>query len=191
MSSKEKEEYIKKHLGLNEVKIIKKKIPYNSLIIYNNQRVYLSGYGTAHKKCECTNAVEFKIKKNDQKKWKNSLNYIFNGKKNKGYNFYLKEIFNYVIECKKNYPLYETSMEKIKNSVNVDILEEEEMKAIILECIKIYKCSSDAKINILKTKILEEKYGIKEKGRLADQNIKNFILICKSPTGLKEKKYEF
>ena len=65
-------------------------IPFETEILYNDQNVFIKGYGVVNKNCEISNALQLKIKKSKMCKWKYALQYILNNKKQ-----YLSDAENY------------------------------------------------------------------------------------------------
>lgn len=125
--------YIKESLSCSEYKVLKTKIPFNILIQYKGQLCSLTG--CAVKSAEVINAVQFKLKKDEQIKYKDLLNFIFNKNypdKNKfikdekmreelinrdDYKIYCENIFDKQIDdlfklildkIKTDYPLYDS-----------------------------------------------------------------------------------
>lgn len=140
------------------------------------------------------NAYELKISKENTKKWKHTLNKVINNKdipicdghpilSEEEYRNQLIEILNFLYNEKKNYPLFEKSINQFVNNINVEYLGEEEIVKVINQLLVLYKCNS-------KTVNLSE-FGFNNIGRLADKNITSGTIIFKSTTGLKEYKYEF
>lgn len=181
--------FIKEHLTtINEINVIKDYIPYESLINYKGQNVYIKGYGVANKVCEVSNALQLKIPVDKAKEWKYVLNKVFNKK-------YIleiddcvlnvmKEIITYLYQQKVNYPLFASEISKIKNKIDLDEMNFEELSKIIIELLKIYHCNS-VNGNL-------KEFGLGDRiGRLSGKNIDSGIYISKSVTGIKESKYEF
>ena len=170
---------------LEKFKIIKKDIPFNAEIIYKNQAVYITGYSVRNKNCEVCNATQLKIPKILQIKWKYALNYILN--KNQKYQEdalkYIDEIYDFLLNI-NYYPLFQSTIDKIKNTISFSKLDISDKQQIITELFNLYHCNS------ITTNL--EKYNLsKGLGRLNGKNITNGTIITKSTTGLKENKYEF
>ena len=191
-------EFIIEQLNLKETdefKILKNIIPYETLINYKNQNVYIKGYSIANKNCELSNANQLKISKDNMKKWKYVLNKIINNvpipKKDdtpiideSEMLIQSKEILVYLCEQKDKYPLFANNIEKIKETINIDSLNFDELSKLIIEILKIYNCSS---IN----GNLKE-FGLGDRiGRLSGNSITTGTLKFQSITGLKETEYEF
>lgn len=130
------DEYIKKSYKIDEYKVKKDKVPFNTLIKYKNQYFVITGCGVSQ--AELANATEFSMPKEYQIKYKYLLNYIFNNKypnkdiyssknnladmSNEEFKLYCKEkfndeindLFNYIINyMKDNYPVYNGITEKL------------------------------------------------------------------------------
>ena len=193
-----KYDFIKEHLKLKTVedmKIIKDKIPYESLIEYKGHNVYIKGYSIAHKNCELSNAVQLKIPVEKAKEWKYIFNKILNKRdipeKNEVPVLTEKEIIKKMIEIVQylyeqvdNYPLFMSAITKIKNTLSLEEMSEEDLSKIIKELLKIYQCNS-ANSSL-------KDYGVKDRiDRLGDKTINDGTIVFKSTTGIKESKYEF
>lgn len=188
----EKDEYIKRHLNIENFKILKDFIPYETLIIYKNQEVYIKGYSVSNKVCEVSNALQLKIPKEKQKVWKYVLETVLNKKNistrnNNNINNnidIMKEIIKYLYKQKNNYPLFTKEISKIENKIILDELTSDELSKIIIELLKIYHCNS---INgNLKEFDLGDRIG-----RLSGNSITEGIIISQTITGIKENQYEF
>lgn len=188
-------DYIKNYMEIDNFIILKDNIPFETEIIYNNQKTTIKGYSVASEGCELANAYELKIPKDKLMKWKYTLNKVINNidipiienipiLSEEEYRNELIEILNYLYEEKKNYPLFENSINKIKNKLNINNLSEEELAKIINQILIIYKCNS---VNAnLKEFDLGDRIG-----RLNEKNITSGVIIYKSVTGIKEYRYEF
>lgn len=189
-------EFIKNHLDTkDDFKIIKDFIPYEILINYKGQDVYIKGYSLAAKGCEISNALQLKLPKEKVKKWKYVLNNVINKKDIPKNNMIpilnenevsgiMQEIISYLYEQKKDYPLFSNEIVKIENKINLEELNCEELAKIILELFKIYHCNS-VNGNL-------KEFGLGGRiGRLSGNSITEGIIISKSITGIKESKYEF
>lgn len=187
-----KKEYFRKLLKLkpnDKVEIINKKIPFYSLINWDNQLCYLIG---ASNKIEVCNAIEFKYRKDFMKNNKYVLNKIFNGKNSEKINDYslsLDSIINYIIDSMENdYKLFANLIIDLKNMTNngdYSIFSIEQKEKIIKELTKLLNIKSDN----ANFKFLNDKYSSafgKKNGRI----IENCNIICVSPAGLKKKAYE-
>ena len=183
-----KTEFIREHLKLkeNDTLIIEKdKIPFETEIIYKNQKVYIKGYSTSNKKCELSNANQLKLSKECMKKWKKALAYIINNKKEYEIdaNKYSSDILNYLLSLEDNYPLFAKDILKIKEKLNSSNLTLEDNKKIIIELLKLFHCNS-VNANL-------SSYGLGDRiGRLSGNNITTGTIINKSVTGIKETSYE-
>ena len=209
--------YIKETIKTNEYKILKDKIPFKSLIYYENQLCYIVG------STEVINAVELKISKNNLIKYKYLLNFICNNKypsykkvdskEIKRFNLNIREnnikywygIFNEQINAffdellsimEKKYPLFKNELEKFKNVQNKDefyllpLYDKEKIskKEVIIQILKMLKSNSE-NAN-LKELNKTEKFSDRV-GRKCNKNINYGIIYNKSVTGLKEDSYEF
>ena len=183
-----KTEFIREHLKLKEnntLIIEKDKIPFETEIIYKNQKVYIKGYSTSNKNCELSNANQLKLSKECMKKWKKALAYIINNKKEYEIdaNKYSSDILNYLLSLEDNYPLFAKDILKIKEKLNSSNLTLEDNKKIIIELLKLFHCNS-VNANL-------SSYGLGDRiGRLSGNNITTGTIINKSVTGIKETSYE-
>lgn len=183
-----KTEFIREHLKLKEnntLIIEKDKIPFETEIIYKNQKVYIKGYSISRKNCELSNANQLKISKECMKKWKKALAYIINNKKEYEIdaNKYSSDILNYLLSLEDNYPLFAKDILKIKEKLNSSNLTLEDNKKIIIELLKLFHCNS-VNANL-------SSYGLGDRiGRLSGNNITTGTIINKSVTGIKETSYE-
>lgn len=186
--------YIKDLLNLDstkDIEILKNKILFYTLINWNNQICSLVG---ATDTVEVCNAKEFKIEREKQIIWKNSLNRLFNNQK-KGiedllYDNQLTDIINYVLnKIEKEYVLYNNLISELRgylNNESIKNLSIEDKEKTLKELFNLLKCNSKcANLKFLNFKA--SSYFGKKNGRI----ISNATIIYKSPTGLKEKKYEF
>lgn len=187
--------FIQKHLNIklySDNMIKKDMIPFETMILYKEQLVYLKGYSTSHKNCELANAVELKIPKEKMKKWKYILNKILNKRKipdNKQLSLEelrkgSLEILYFLLEKKLEYPLLCKEIDKIKEHIDIEKLAQNEIEQIIVEIVKMYSCSSlNANLSA---------FGLGDRmGRLSGYNVDSGIIINKSVTGLRTRKYEF
>ena len=176
---------------INSIKIIKDKIPFYSIFDWEGQICSLVG---ATDKVEVCNAIEFKIDKQKQIKWKYTLNRLFNNKtkciETTLYNEQLNELFIYIINKIENeYKLYSNLLPELKKYVNVDSLNNisiVDKEKALLELFKLLKFNS-ACANL---KILDSQAS-SAFGKKHSRIISNAIVINTSVTGLKERKYEF
>lgn len=178
--------YFKKLLKLKEedkLEIIDHKIPFNTLIHLNENNYYITGAGI-----ELQNATELKIPKEKMIKWKFSLNILLNKKKKElteKYEEHLKEIFQFIIvEMEKNYKMFEKERKEISEKIIFSNLSIEEKEDVIKQLFKMLRCDG-VNANL-------KKYNLNERcGRLKGKKIEHGVIISKSVTGIKEKKYEF
>lgn len=186
--------YIKDLLKLdstNDIEILKDKIPFYTLINWDNQICSLVG---ATDTVELCNAKQFKIEKQKQIIWKNSLNRLFNNRK-KGiedllYDNQLTDIINYVLnKIEKEYVLYNNLIPELRGYLNDESIKNlsfEDKEKTLKELFNLLKCNSKrANLKFLNSK------ASSDFGRKNNRIISNATIIYKSPTGLKEKKYEF
>ena len=184
-----KTEFSREHLKLKEkdtLIIEKDKIPFETEIIYKNQKVYIKGYSISHKNCELSNANQLKLSKEYMRKWKKALAYIINNKKEYEIdaNKYSSDILNYLLSLEEKYPLFAKDILKIKKKLNDSNLTLEDNKKIIIELLKLFHCNS-VNANL-------SSYGLGDRiGRLSGNNITTGTIINKSVTGIKEISYEF
>lgn len=191
----EKINYIAKLLKINDIssiEIIKEKIPFYSIINWDGQLCSLVGATSTVEVCNCK---EFNISKENQMKWKYSLNRLFNYKKYKDiddaiYSSQLNEILYYVIEkMDKEYKLYNNLLEELKGYLDKNAIDNYDItlkEKTLLELFKLLKFNS-ACANL---KHLNSKASIAF-GKKNDRVIEHAIIINKSVTGLKERRYEF
>lgn len=180
--------FIKSQINLKKnstYEIVKDVIPFETEILYNDQNVFIKGYGVVNKNCEISNALQLKIKKFQMVKWKYALQYILNNKKQ-----YLSDAENYsdeIIDFLVNldiYPLFKKELDKIKNKLEFGSLNLDQKKKIIIELFKMYHCNS---VNASLTE-----FGLGDRiGRMSGNNITSGTIISKSVTGIWESKYEF
>lgn len=182
--------FIEEHINNKEYKIIKSKIPFDTLLIIKDHPIYIKGYGVQNKNCEVSNALQLKFKKEQMLKWKYSIHRLLNDKSNRKklsdaiYMDNLKEILEELYKMKNKYPLFTSSIQKIEDKIKVDELSIDNLEKIIIELLKLYHCNSvNADLS---------KYGLGNRiGRLSGINITNGTIINKSCTGIKGRKYEF
>lgn len=187
-NKKELDEYIKTQINLKKdatYKIIKDTIPFETEIIYNNQKVFIKGYSIGHKNCEISNATQLKIYKDKMKNWRYALEYLLNDKRKyiEEANKYVDEIYKFLVNIDL-YPLFANDLAKIKEKLLFENLELEKKKKIIKELFKMLHCNS-ANANL-------SEFGLGDRmGRLSGNNITVGIIISKSVTGIRESRYEF
>ncbi len=184
-----KYDFIKEHLKTDNIKIVKDYIPFETLINFKGQNIYVKGYGISNKVCEVSNALQLKISKDNLKSWKYIFNKILNKKdisiidENEIIK-QMKDIIHYLYEQKRNYPLFANEIIKIENKIDLDELNCDELSKIINELLKIYHCNS-VNGNL-------KEFGLGDRiGRLSGKNIDSGIFISNSITGIKESNYEF
>lgn len=199
--------YIKELLNIDEnsnVKIIKDKIPFNTLLNWENQICYLVG---ATNTVEVCNAKEFIIDSKHLDKWKYSLTKLLNKTKfspkylseklnceiedlSNIYNNDLSEIVLYIVDkVKREYKLYENLVPTMNDMFKVnDIssLSVEEKETIITQMFNLLKANS-LNANL---KNLNNNYS-GEFGRKKNRNISHAKVINKSVTGIYEAINEF
>lgn len=186
--------YIKDLLELNstdKVEIIKNKIPFYSLLNWDNQICYLVG---ATSKVEVCNAIEFHIDKERMQKWQKTLLRLYHNKakviEDVEYSKDLNEIINYIInKIELKYQLYSNLVPDINNMFSTEVLENADINAkekIIIEMLNLLKANSlTANLKFL-NKSYSMAFGRKEK-----RIISNAKIINKSVTGLWENIDEF
>lgn len=182
--------FIEEHINNKEYKVIKSKIPFDTLLIIKDHPIYIKGYGVQNKNCEVSNALQLKFKREQMLKWKYSIHRLLNDKSNRKklsnaiYMDNLKEILEELYKMKNKYPLFTSSIQKIEDKIKVDELSIDDLEKIIIELLKLYHCNSvNADLS---------KYGLGNRiGRLSGINITNGTIISKSCTGIKGRKYEF
>lgn len=179
--------FIKSQINLKEnssYEILKDKIPFETEMIYQNQRIYIKGYSIGNKNNEISNATQLKINKSKSIKWKYALEYILNdnSKYSDDANKHADEIYDYLINIQL-YPLFTKELNKIKNKIIIENLDLNQKKKIIKELFKMFHCNS-ANANL-------SEFGLGNRiGRLSGNNITSGIIISKSFTGIKEADYD-
>mgnify|MGYP004473862875 CR=1 FL=1 len=182
--------FLESHLKTKNIEIINDKIPYETLIFIKDQPIYIKGYSVQKRTCELSNALQFKIKKENMIKWKYALNRLFND--NKNINEYsdelyiknLKNIENELYETKTQYPLFKNAIQQIEDNFKEKELKIEDYETIIRELFKLYHCGSE--------KVDLSKYGLGDRiGRLSGINISKGTIVSSSCSGIKRKEYEF
>ena len=192
-------EYIKKLLNADsnkEIKILSRKIPFYTKINWDGQICYLVG---ATDKIEVCNAIEFKIDKENMRKWKYSLNKLLNKKETSKFNPAeyendLEEIINYIIKnVETNYKLYNNLIGPMKEYFLQPTLTLEDKENIIKEMLKLLNTKSNvANLKFLENKKDEKNMYSSSFGRKKSITaIKEFIIINSSVSGIKEYKNEF
>lgn len=185
------------------------KIPFNSKLVYKevlkDGKILIkrgSLIGCTATGIEVCNSTEFKIEKEKMKKWKSTLRYLLNNKKDGEWNEekYEKEIDNilcYIYEYVGNkYDIFNSSLPKIKKAIEL-CNELDKKEKLIKELLRMTKYNSDnADLSFIKETV--EKEGKKtekslstELGRQKNKTISHGEIIIQSPTGVKTKIYEF
>jgi len=164
---------------------VKSLIPFGTEIIYKNQNVFISGYAVRAKTCEVFNATQLKLGKSQMIKWKRALQYLLNDvdKYIEDANNNVDDIYAFLVN-QDLYPLFATSIDKIKCNIKFEDLDMVQKKKIIKEIFKMYHCNPvNANLSMFN---LGERIG-----RLSGNNITSGIIISKSITGIRESRYEF
>ena len=193
-SLKDIENYFRNLLKLKEndsLTITNKKVPFYSLINWNNKICYLVG---ASDKVEVCNAKQFKYNKAFMKKNKYALNKLFNKRdsdKIVNYEENLNNIITYIVNSmNSDYELFSNLIPELKEMINYDKhyndLAIEEKEKIIKELTKLLNCKSDN----ANFKFLNGKYS-SAFGKKHSRIIDVMKLINKSTTGLREDINEF
>lgn len=187
-----KEHYFRDLLKLEKddtIQFDNRKIPFYSLINWDNQLCYLVG---ASNKIEVCNAKEFKYKKVFMKKYKYALNKLFNNKDSEkigDYSASLDFILDYIINSIENeYKLYSNLVPELKEITNhgdYSIFNIEQKEKLIKELTNLLNIKSDT----ANLKFLNEKYS-SAFGKKNDRIITHCEITNKSLTGLKENRYE-
>ena len=192
------DEYIKKILKTNCYEFINKNIPFNSLIKYNDNYCFITGYSGGY--AEVCNAQEFILPKVYQLKFKDLLRYIFSNSekyltgKEEIFNTQLDEFIKIIIEqIETKYPLYENEALLLQRLINSDkyiCLTLLDKKMLVQELFNMLKTNSTtAKLGFLKEKT---NIGfVNAFGRKNGVAVKEFTLHHQSITGLKEDIHEF
>lgn len=187
-NSREIDEFIKTQIKLKDNEsytIVKSLIPFGTEIIYKNQNVFISGYAVRAKTCEVFNATQLKLRKSQMIKWKRALQYLLNDvdKYIEDANNNVDDIYAFLVN-QDSYPLFATSIDKIKCNIKFEDLDMVQKKKIIKEIFKMYHCNPvNANLSMFN---LGERIG-----RLSGNNITSGIIISKSITGIRESRYEF
>lgn len=182
--------YIKEQLNLKEnelYQIVKEQIPFDSLIYYKNQLVYIKGYSSSNKNCELSNATQLKIPKQKMLQWKYALNEILNHSQKYLSNHYLateelmyqtREILEYLLQEKERYPLFRKEIARIQKQISIPTLAYTDLIYIIREMFKLYHCNS-MNANL-------KEYGLSDRiGRLSGNTIDSGSIINSSVTGIR------
>ena len=187
-----KTNYLKEKLKVDEIKIIKDKIPFNTLLNWEKACCYLIGAPHEENTVEVCNAKEFKIDKEHMKKWQTTFLRLFNKKENViddvNYNANLEEILEYIVsKVEKEYDLYKDKLDEMKTLFKIndsDKLSQEHKEQAIIEMFKLLK--SDSICANLKFLGASTAFGKKN-----DRIIEHVTIISKSVTGLWEQTNEF
>ncbi len=188
--------YIRDLLKLNENDVLEfddRKIPFLSLIDWDGQICYLVGAADTIEVC---NAKQFKFDKNSMKRFKYTLNQVFNVKNRmdtlneEEYEKNLGELIRYIVDkMEKEYSLYQNLILNLKNIVCYDypeMLSIEEKEQSIKELFKLLNCRSTT----ANFKFLNSKYSTAF-GRKNQRVINHAKVFNKSITGIRESVYEF
>lgn len=191
-----KYEFIKKHLNIKDnFEMLKDYIPFECLMKYKNQSIYIKGYSVASKACEICNATQLRIPKEKMKEWKNVLIKIMICNKQLKFdkefsdytNYDIKiscDILKFLLDKKVDFPLFDREITKIEETIKTNELKFSELSKIIEALLIIYHCNS------VNANLKEFKLGDRI-GRLKGFNINNGTIIYNSITKLKEVSYEF
>ena len=183
-----KKDYIAKLLKLNskdDIIKMSRPIPFNSLLNWEDQICYLTG---ASDYVEVVNGKEFNFDKKFMINHKQTLNKLFNNRKQEidgvKYNNDLIDIIEYIVEkIDKEYVLYHNLISKLKEMIgynDLTNLSEEQKEKTIIELMKLLKCDDQT----ADFKFLNESFS-SEFGRKKGRTIKNCIIYNKSKTGIK------
>lgn len=182
--------FIREHLKLKEndsFEILKDKIPFETLVLYKEQKCYIKGYGMVVKGCELSNACQLKMSKAFMKKHKELLRKVY---KDNYDNITSEDILdaisfiNYLFNCKKDYPLFAEKISELEINLNVQDMSFEQLAILIKKLLSIYRCVSSIE------NFKELGYS-KDIGRLTAINITNPTFIFTSVTGLYQKVVDF
>lgn len=179
----------------NSIEIVKDKIPFNTIMNWNGCICSLVGAPREGKKVAVCNCKEFNIEKGKQREWKYALNRLFNSKRADKiddiiYDKQLAEILYYIInKIEIEYELYRDLLPKLKQYISdntIQAMNIEEKEKVLFELFKMLKFNStNANLKVI------DSNAPSEFGRITDRTIEHAIIINKSITGLKERKYEF
>lgn len=211
------DKYIKETIKSDNYEILKNKIPFKTLISFENQLCYIVG------PTEVINGIELKMNKQDRIEYKYLLNFICNNKfpnytkcnsndiekyslnikeNNINYwsNIFTRQINTFfdklLVIIEENYPLYKNELEKLKRVQKSEEfyllpLESKDTiskKEVILQILRMLRTNSE-NAN-LKQLNKTEKFSDRV-GRKSGKNINSAIIHNKSITGVKEDNYEF
>ena len=186
-------DYYKSLLNLSDndsFELGKKRIPFYSIINWNNQLCSLVG---ASDTVEICNAIEFYFDKSFMLTHKYALKKLYDKKYNKDqddYNQKLDEIITYIVDKIENkYHLYSNLIEDLKDMVNYKNYENfdiETKENIIKQLFNLLKFNSTT----ANFKFLNKKYS-SAFGRKNRKIIEQATIISKSVTGIRESQYEF
>lgn len=209
--------YIMKSFNIDNYDILIDKIPYNIEVIYNNHLKIITGCGISSS--ELVNAIQFRLKREEQIKYKYLLNFIFNNKypffeeqyKTKfktidEFKYHFNNVFDnqinelydlFIIKVKKYYPTFESIASKLelaRNDFYLLNLEEKNKKENIDKKDIIKELFKITKFASSRDNLSKFKSSVKFSERMSRSSkisIRSGIIINKSVTGLWEKKYEF
>ena len=185
--------YYRNLLKLSEkdtLELHEKRIPFYSIINWNGQMCSLVG---ASDKVEVCNSIEFKFNKEFMKTHKYALKKLYDNNYKievENYENKLNEIITYIIDKIENeYKLYNNLVDDLKTMIHYRNYEQfaiEEKENIIKQLLNLLKFNS-TNANF---KFLNNKYS-SAFGKKHSRIIEHAIIISKSVTGIREKKYEF
>lgn len=174
----------------DDIIINSKKIPFFTLLNWNNQICYLVG---ASDRVEVCNALELKFDKSFMIENKYALKKLLDKKYIKDvedYELKLENIITYLVnKIEKEYVLFKNLVNDLKNIVKYEAyasLSIEEKENIIKQILNLLNCKSDN----ANFKFLNEKYS-SAFGKKNCRMIEHAVIISKSITGIREKQYEF
>lgn len=188
-----RKDYIARLLDLSskdDILSISKPIPFSSLLNWDGQICYLVG---ASNYVEVVNGKEFNFDKQFMINHKQSLNRLFNDRKQEidviKYNNDLIDTIKYIVEkIDKEYVLYQNLMPTLKEMIGCEDLtnlSEIEKENTIIELMKLLKCDSQT----ANFKFLNVKFS-SAFGRKHGRTIENCIIYNKSRTGIRCKEDE-
>lgn len=211
------DDYIKKSFCISNYEVLLEKIPYNIEIKYNNQLRIITGCGISS--AELVNAIQFRLTKGEQIKYKYLLNFIFNDKypyfsdkyrkkfiTRDDFKEYFNNIFNeqinqlydlYIVKLNKYYPSFQNiaiKLEQVKiDFYNLKLVKNDNKDNLSkIEVIKeLFKITKFSSINADLSKFKSSVKFSDRIGRSSGNNIKSGTIINKSVTGIWEKHYEF
>lgn len=194
LNEDDKKNYYRNILNLKEnafIEITGKKLPFYSLLNWDDQICYLVG---ASDKVEVCNAKQFSYDKEFYKMHKEELNHLFNYRNkeydNDQYSEGLSEIIIYIVDkVEKEYKLFSNLINDLKLIVKYKDDKDftiEEKENIIIQLTKLLNCRSDN----ANFKFLDSSYS-SAFGKKHSRIIENTFVVSLSATGVKKRKYEF